>query len=551
MSAQINGQGRGGAKPAEPRSDAPLLELDRLHVSFGDTVAVSDVTLSIQRGERVALVGESGSGKSVTALSILRLLSDARMSGSIRFDGQDLLARSEREMRGLRGSDIAMIFQEPMTALNPLYTIGDQIAETIVMHDGVAAAEARKRAVALLARTGIPEPGKRVNSYPHQLSGGQRQRAMIAMALACRPRLLLADEPTTALDVTIRAQIVDLLLELQRDEAQKRGMAVLLITHDLNLVRHFAQRIAVMEKGVLVESGPVEQVFESPQHPYTQRLLESRPQRTVLPVLPISPVLLQARDVSVDFKTKLPGWAGWFGSGRFRAVASASVAVRQGETLGIVGESGSGKSTLAMALLGLQRTAHGEIEFQGRALGSYRGAEQTALRSNMQVVFQDPFSSLSPRQTIERIVGEGLALHRPQMSPQARRDKVVGVLREVGLDRTALLRYPHEFSGGQRQRIAIARALVLEPRLLILDEPTSALDVSIQQQVLKLLAGLQRKYNLGFVFISHDLAVIGAMAHRVAVMQDGSIVESGDVEQIFSAPSHPYTRKLLKAALDR
>ncbi|MEC5405732.1 dipeptide ABC transporter ATP-binding protein [Paraburkholderia sp. MPAMCS5] len=547
----MNGQGRGGAKPAEPRSDAPLLELDRLHVSFGDTVAVSDVTLSIQRGERVALVGESGSGKSVTALSILRLLSDARMSGSIRFDGQDLLARSEREMRGLRGSDIAMIFQEPMTALNPLYTIGDQIAETIVMHDGVAAAEARKRAVALLARTGIPEPGKRVNSYPHQLSGGQRQRAMIAMALACRPRLLLADEPTTALDVTIRAQIVDLLLELQRDEAQKRGMAVLLITHDLNLVRHFAQRIAVMEKGVLVESGPVEQVFESPQHPYTQRLLESRPQRTVLPVLPISPVLLQARDVSVDFKTKLPGWAGWFGSGRFRAVASASVAVRQGETLGIVGESGSGKSTLAMALLGLQRTAHGEIEFQGRALGSYRGAEQTALRSNMQVVFQDPFSSLSPRQTIERIVGEGLALHRPQMSPQARRDKVVGVLREVGLDRTALLRYPHEFSGGQRQRIAIARALVLEPRLLILDEPTSALDVSIQQQVLKLLAGLQRKYNLGFVFISHDLAVIGAMAHRVAVMQDGSIVESGDVEQIFSAPSHPYTRKLLKAALDR
>jgi microcin C transport system ATP-binding protein len=327
-------------------------------------------------------------------------------------------------------------------------------------------------------------------------------------------------------------------------------MAVLLITHDLNLVRHFAQRIAVMEKGVLVESGPVEQVFESPQHPYTQRLLASRPQRTVVPVLPISPVLLEARDVSVDFKTKLPGLSGWFRSGRFHAVADASVSVRQGETLGIVGESGSGKSTLAMALLGLQRTAHGEIEFQGRALGSYRGAEQTALRSNMQVVFQDPFSSLSPRQTIERIVGEGLALHRPQMSQEARRDKVVSVLREVGLDRTVLYRYPHEFSGGQRQRIAIARALVLEPRILILDEPTSALDVSIQQQVLKLLAGLQQKYNLGFVFISHDLAVIGAMAHRVAVMQNGSIVESGDVEQIFATPAHPYTRKLLKAALD-
>ncbi|WP_175053235.1 ABC transporter ATP-binding protein [Paraburkholderia sediminicola] len=534
------------AKQATP----PLLELDRLHVTFGDTVAVNDVTLAIQRGERVALVGESGSGKSVTALSILRLLSDAQVSGSIRFDGQDLLAKSEREMRGMRGSDIAMIFQEPMTALNPLYTVGDQIAETIVVHDGVTANEARKRAVALLGRTGIAEPGKRVNSYPHQLSGGQRQRAMIAMALACRPRLLLADEPTTALDVTIRAQIVELLLELQRDEAEKRGMAVLLITHDLNLVRHFAQRIAVMEQGVLVESGSVEQVFESPQHPYTQRLLASRPQRTVVPVLPISPVLLEARDVSVDFKTKLPGVSGWFRSGHFRAVADANVSVRQGETLGIVGESGSGKSTLAMALLGLQRTVHGEIEFQGRALGSYRGAEQTALRSNMQVVFQDPFSALSPRQTIERIVGEGLALHRPQMGQEARRDKVVSVLREVGLDRTVLYRYPHEFSGGQRQRIAIARALVLEPRILILDEPTSALDVSIQQQVLKLLAGLQQKYNLGFVFISHDLAVIGAMAHRVAVMQNGSIVESGDVEQIFATPAHPYTRKLLKAALD-
>jgi microcin C transport system ATP-binding protein len=527
------------SEEAQQTAAGPLLELDHLRVTFGDTVAVKDVTLAIQRGERVALVGESGSGKSVTALS-----SDAEVSGAIRFNGEDLLAKSEREMRGLRGSAIAMIFQEPMTALNPLYTVGEQIAETIVVHDGVPAKEARKRAVALLARTGITEPGKRVNSYPHQLSGGQRQRAMIAMALACRPRLLLADEPTTALDVTIRAQIVELLLELQRDEAEKRGMAVLLITHDLNLVRHFAQRIAVMERGVLVESGPVEQVFTSPQHPYTQRLLQSRPERAVVPVLPISPVLLEARDVSVEFKMKLPGFAGWFRSGRFRAVAEASVSVRQGETLGIVGESGSGKSTLAMALLGLQRTAHGEIEFQGRALASYRGREQTALRSNMQVVFQDPFSSLSPRQTIERIVGEGLALHRPQLDAEARRDKVISVLREV-----VLYRYPHEFSGGQRQRIAIARALVLEPRILILDEPTSALDVSIQQQVLKLLAELQHKYNLGFVFISHDLAVIGAMAHRVAVMQNGSIVETGEVEKIFATPAHPYTRKLLKAAL--
>ncbi|WP_175725492.1 ABC transporter ATP-binding protein [Burkholderia ambifaria] len=530
------------SKPGEP-----LLSLEHLHVRFGDTVAVDDVTLAIGRGERVALVGESGSGKSVTALAILRLLRDADVSGTIRLAGQDLAGKSEREMRGLRGSDIAMIFQEPMTALNPLYTIGAQIGETIVLHDGVTAAEARKRAIALLARTGIAEPEKRVDSYPHQLSGGQRQRAMIAMALACRPRLLLADEPTTALDVTIRAQIVDLLLELQREEAEKRGMAILLITHDLNLVRHFADRVAVMERGKLVESGPVERIFAQPEHPYTQRLLNSRPQRAVVPVMPIAPVVLDARHVSVQFARKRPGFAGWFGTVPVTAVADVSVSVRQGETLGIVGESGSGKSTLAMALLGLQKTAHGEIEFQGRALSTYRGREQTALRSNMQVVFQDPFSSLSPRHTIERIVGEGLELHRPELTPDARRAKSLAVLREVGLDRTVLHRYPHEFSGGQRQRIAIARALVLEPRILILDEPTSALDVSIQQQVLKLLANLQQKYNLGYVFISHDLEVIGAMAHRVAVMQEGVVVESGEVAEIFARPSHPYTQKLLKA----
>ncbi|WP_175734893.1 ABC transporter ATP-binding protein [Burkholderia ambifaria] len=529
------------------KSGEPLLSLEHLHVRFGDTVAVDDVTLAIGRGERVALVGESGSGKSVTALAILRLLRDADVSGTIRLAGQDLAGKSEREMRGLRGSDIAMIFQEPMTALNPLYTIGAQIGETIVLHDGVTAAEARKRAIALLARTGIAEPEKRVDSYPHQLSGGQRQRAMIAMALACRPRLLLADEPTTALDVTIRAQIVDLLLELQREEAEKRGMAILLITHDLNLVRHFADRVAVMERGKLVESGPVERIFAQPEHPYTRRLLNSRPQRAVVPVMPIAPVVLDARHVSVQFARKRPGFAGWFGTVPVTAVADVSVSVRQGETLGIVGESGSGKSTLAMALLGLQKTTHGEIEFQGRALSTYRGREQTALRSNMQVVFQDPFSSLSPRHTIERIVGEGLELHRPELTPDARRAKSLAVLREVGLDRTVLHRYPHEFSGGQRQRIAIARALVLEPRILILDEPTSALDVSIQQQVLKLLANLQQKYNLGYVFISHDLEVIGAMAHRVAVMQEGVVVESGEVAEIFERPSHPYTQKLLKA----
>ncbi|WP_250490096.1 ABC transporter ATP-binding protein [Caballeronia sp. INML2] len=528
----------------------PLLSIRDLRVRFGDTLAVDGANLDIRAGERVALVGESGSGKSVTALSILRLLPDAEVAGSIRFAGEELLSKSELAMRGLRGSDIAMIFQEPMTALNPLYTVGDQIGETIQLHDGTSPREARQRAIALLARTGITEPERRVDSYPHQLSGGQRQRVMIAMALACRPRLLLADEPTTALDVTIRAQIVELLLELQRDEAEKRGMAVLLITHDLNLVRRFAQRVAVMEKGVLVESATVEEIFTSPQHPYTKRLMQSKPKRNVLPVLPIAPVLLDAKDVSVDYPTRLTGFAGWFRRGRFRAVDDVTLTVRQGETLGIVGESGSGKSTLAMALLGLQRTSTGTVQFQGRAIGDFRGREKAVLRSNLQVVFQDPFSSLSPRQTVERIVGEGLALHRPELDAAARRAKVIAVLREVGMERAALDRYPHEFSGGQRQRIAIARALVLEPSILILDEPTSALDVSIQAQVLALLADIQKKHNLGYVFISHDLQVIGAMAHRVAVMRNGFVVESGEVEKIFANPSDEYTRKLLRAALN-
>ena len=534
--------------PATESGNAPLLSIEHLRVSFGDTVAVHDLSLSIARGERVALVGESGSGKTVTALSVLRLLNDARIDGVIRFNGEDLLSLSERRMRGVRGAEIAMVFQEPMSALNPLYTIGNQIVESIQWHDGVDAREARRQAIALLERTGIAEPARRIDDYPHQLSGGQRQRAMIAMALACRPQLLLADEPTTALDVTVRAQIVELLLELQQAEAQKRGMAVLLITHDLNLVRRFAERVAVMEQGRLVETGSVDQIFEAPQHAYTQRLLASRPSRAVVPVLPIAPVLLDARDVSVAFPRRRAGMRGWFARDRFVAVERASVSVRQGETLGIVGESGSGKSTLAMALLGLQRTQSGTIEFRGRPLVSFKGRDRLALRAQMQVVFQDPFSSLSPRQTVERIVGEGLALHKPELDAEARRATVIRALREVGLDRTALMRYPHEFSGGQRQRIAIARALIVEPQLLILDEPTSALDVSIQQQVLHLLARLQQKYNLGYVFISHDLEVIAAMAHRVVVMQYGAIVEAGQTEQLLRAPTHPYTRKLLKAA---
>jgi len=531
-------------------SDAPLLSIEHLNVRFGATQAVDDLTLAVQRGERLALVGESGSGKTVTALAILRLLRDAQVSGVIRLAGDDLLAKSERDMRAMRGRDMAMIFQEPMSALNPLYTVGEQIAETLILHEGLTRAQAHQRAVALLARTGITEPQQRVGSYPHQLSGGQRQRVMIAMALACRPRLLLADEPTTALDVTIRAQIVELLLELQRDDAGNE-MAILLITHDLNLVRRFAQRVAVMEKGRLVECASVEQIFDAPQHPYTQRLLASRPERHVLPVPAGAPVLLEARSVCVDFPARLPGFAGWFRQGHFRAVDDVSVQVRQGETLGIVGESGSGKSTLAMALLGLQPASEGTIGFRGRPLMDWQGRDRLALRAQIQVVFQDPFSSLSPRQTIERIVGEGLALHQPQLDAGARRERIIAVLHETGLDSTVLHRYPHEFSGGQRQRIAIARALALAPSLIVLDEPTSALDVSIQQQMLNLLTDLQRRHDLSYVFISHDLAVIGAMAHRVAVMRNGVLVEAGDVQKVFSAPAHPYTKQLLDAATGR
>ncbi|VVE81986.1 ABC transporter ATP-binding protein [Pandoraea sputorum] len=529
--------------------NAPLLSIENLSVRFGDTEAVKDVSLAIERGERVALVGESGSGKSVTALAILRLLQDAQIQGRILLDGVDLASVSEREMRGLRGNDVAMIFQEPMTALNPLYPIGEQIAEALELHEGLSKRDARSRAIELLRRTGIPEPERRVSHFPHELSGGQRQRAMIAMALACRPKLLLADEPTTALDVTIRAQIIELLLELQRDAAEKRGMAVLLITHDLNLVRRFAQRVAVMEKGVLVECADTETLFSNPQHPYTRKLIDSRPQREIHPVLPIAPVLLEGRGVTVDYATAQPGVRGWFQRGRFRAVHPVDLSLRQGETLGVVGESGSGKTTLAMAMLGLQHTSAGQIEFQGEPLASYRGTKQRTLRSRMQIVFQDPFGSLSPRMTIEEIVGEGLSLHRPQMSEDERRTKVAETLREVGIDARAMSRYPHEFSGGQRQRIAIARALIVDPQILVLDEPTSALDVSIQQQVLHLLAQLQIKYNLSYLFISHDLAVMRAMAHRVLVFKDGHLVEQGDTESVFFDPQNAYTRELVAAAM--
>jgi microcin C transport system ATP-binding protein len=525
----------------------PLLEIRHLDVSFGQGdqafQAVKDVSFAIQPGERFALVGESGSGKSVTSLSVLRLVADAATRGEILWNGENLLAKSEREMRGIRGAEIAMIFQEPMTALNPLYPIGRQIVEAIELHEGLPRQSAEKRAIALLERTGIPEAGNKFYSYPHQLSGGQRQRAMIAMALASKPKLLLADEPTTALDVTIRAQIVDLLRDLQ----QEYGLAVMLITHDLNLVRSFATRVGVMEKGRLVECEDTERLFSSPREPYTRMLIESRPRREIEPAAVDAPVLMQATNVEVSFPRKAAGWR-WWKKDSVAVVRKISLNLAEGETLGIVGESGSGKTTLAMALLGLQRMSGGQVEFQGQHIAGLDKTKLKALRAKVQVVFQDPFGSLSPRMTIAEIVGEGLALHQSELSATEREQRVTAVLAEVGLDPAILNRYPHEFSGGQRQRIAIARVLILKPRVLILDEPTSALDVSIQQQVLQLLTGLQKKYRLSYLFISHDLAVIRAMAHRILVLKDGVLVEEGETEALVAAPSQPYTRALFAAA---
>jgi microcin C transport system ATP-binding protein len=531
----------------------PLLEVRQLHVSFGGKDVVHGIDLSIAPGEKLALVGESGSGKTVTALSLLRLVQNASVSGNAVFQTRsgaaDLLQMSENALRGIRGQDIAMIFQEPMTALNPLFSVGNQIAEVLQLKKGVAQAEAFAGAIELLASTGIQEPQRRALALPHQLSGGQRQRAMIAMALACSPKLLLADEPTTALDVTVRGQILGLLGELQ----QKTGMAVLMITHDLNLVRRFADRVAVMEQGRIVERGPVAEVFARPQHAYTQKLMDSRPMRDLLETVPQNQeggTLMSAHRLRVAYPVGIGGVKGWFKQGEFVAVKEASFTIGPGKTTGVIGESGSGKSTLALACLGLLRCS-GDLKVMEKSWGQGI-ANDKQLRQSIQVVFQDPFSSLSPRMSVESIVGEGLRVHEPALSPQQREERVLRALEEVGLTEAQfpglLQRYPHEFSGGQRQRLAIARALIVNPRLLVLDEPTSALDVTVQKQVLTLLQRLQRERGLSYLLITHDVDVIRAMAHDVMVMKDGQVIESGAVQKILTVPSHPYTRILVGAS---
>ncbi|WP_343591961.1 dipeptide ABC transporter ATP-binding protein [Paracidovorax wautersii] len=540
------------AVPSSSSSDAPLLRVQDLRVRFGAKEVVHGVSFHIGAGEKLALVGESGSGKTITALSLLRLAGEAEVGGRALMGGRDLLALTERELRGVRGGDIAMVFQEPMTALNPLMAVGDQVAEVLELKQALTRAQSAQEAIELIASTGIPEPARRARAFPHQLSGGQRQRAMIAMALASRPRLLLADEPTTALDVTLRGQILDLLSDLQR----QTGMAVLLITHDLNLVRRFADRVAVMEHGTLVEEGAVAEVFGAPRHAYTRRLIGSVPVRDVdeSPAPAGAVPAAEAQGLRVAYATPLPGLRGWFRRGEFVAVQEADFRLAPGRTLGVVGESGSGKSTLAQALLGLlPHQGRLAIEGQGWQLPAQRNTPANqALRRRVQVVFQDPFSSLSPRLTVEEIVGEGLHVHEPGLPLPERRARVQAALADVGLSEAQfpglLARYPHEFSGGQRQRLAIARALIVQPQLLVLDEPTSALDVTIQQQVLALLQRLQKERGLSYLLITHDVAVIRAMAHEVMVMQAGRVLESGPVAQVLDAPQHPYTRKLVTAA---
>ena len=524
-----------------------LLDVTDLRVSFtqdGVTIpAVRGVSFHIAPGETVALVGESGSGKSVTALSTVSLLGpSAHVEGSAVYDGQEMVGAEDKLLRKVRGNDISFIFQEPMTSLNPLHTLEKQLSESLAIHQGLVGDAARKRIIDLLTRVGIREPESRLGAYPHQLSGGQRQRVMIAMALLNGPELLIADEPTTALDVTIQAQILEMLAEIQRDE----NMSLLFITHDLGIVRRIADRVCVMKNGEIVESGPTKEIFDAPSHPYTQMLLSAESTGTPDPVKDGAEEVARTDNLKIWF----PIQQGLLKRtvGHVKAVNDATISVRAGETVGIVGESGSGKTTLALAIMRLIQS-EGEITFRGRDVRSWKTKELRRLRSEMQIVFQDPYGSLSPRMTCEQIIAEGLGVHG---SPDGRphRELVEEVMREVGLDPATMHRYPHEFSGGQRQRIAIARAMVLRPRLVVLDEPTSALDMTVQVQIVDLLRELQRKYDLAYLFISHDLKVVRAMSHKVIVMKQGDVVEYGATEDIFEAPQTEYTRTLISAAFD-
>jgi len=523
-----------------------LLQVSGLSVTFrqdgAETQAVRGVSFAVGGGETLALVGESGSGKSVTALATVGLLPpSAGISGSVTYDGAQMVGAPEDRLRRVRGNDISFIFQEPMTSLNPLHTVEKQIGESLDIHQGLSGAAARVRILELLHKVGIREPESRLGAYPHQLSGGQRQRVMIAMALANGPKLLIADEPTTALDVSIQAQILDLLADLKRAE----GLSLLFITHDLGIVRRIADRVAVMQGGEIVEQGPTAALFAAPEHPYTAKLLAAEPKGTPDPVPDAAEEVVRTEGLRVWF----PIQRGLMRRtvGHVKAVNAADIAVRTGETLGIVGESGSGKTTLALAIMRLV-SSQGRIVFQGQDIQGWKSKALRPLRRGMQIVFQDPFGSLSPRMSIAQIVAEGLTVH--QVDPgRNQRELVAEVMQEVGLDPAMMDRYPHEFSGGQRQRIAIARAMILRPRLLVLDEPTSALDMTVQVQIVDLLRALQRKYGLAYLFISHDLRVVRAMSHEVIVMKDGDIVEQGTAAQIFDAPRHAYTRQLVQAAL--
>lgn len=527
-------------------SKSVLLSVKNLSVSFVSSElkvkAVKQISFDIHQGETLALVGESGSGKSVTALSVMRLHEEriTDYSGEINFFGQNILQISEKQCQSIRGSDIAMIFQEPMTSLNPVFTVGDQICETLLLHKPLNKEQALSKSIELLRKVGIPDPELRVKDFPHMLSGGQRQRIMIAMALACEPKLLIADEPTTALDVTIQAQIIELLASLQKEF----NMSILMITHDLNLVKYFADRVCVMSEGELVEQGVTKDVYSFPQHEYTKKLLSSQLDKLVDSRVS-DDVLICAENIRVAFPIK----QGFFKRtvDEFVAVDNISLSIKRGETLGVVGESGSGKTTLGMSLLKLQKCS-GEIVLQGQSISALSDKEMRPFRKICQVVFQDPFSSLSPRMTTLGIIEEGLKLHQPNLSADQRYQKVVDIMHEVELPEEYLSRYPHEFSGGQRQRIAVARALILEPELILLDEPTSALDVSVQKVVLELLIKLQQKYQLSYIFISHDLKVVRAMSHNMIVMKDGKVVEQGETENVFNNPQQGYTQELLKAS---